>query len=93
MLRVIKTIAKSVWSLLLLYKAKKQKMSPHVGKKRTKKFRFKWSSETMQLAIFEIQQSKLSKKKSAAYYGVPKTIFFNFNWAVLGWKKLKSVVI
>ena len=29
----------------------------------------------MQLAISDIQQSKLSKKKAAAYYGVPKTNF------------------
>ena len=74
MLRVIKTIAKSVCSLLLLYKAKKQKC--HYMLKKTKKFRFKWSSEAMQLAISDIQQSKLSKKKSAAYYSVPKENYF-----------------
>ena len=46
--------------------------------KKTKKFRFKWYSEAMQLAIFDIQQSKLSKKTSAAYYGEPKTNYFQF---------------
>ena len=46
--------------------------------KKTTKFRFKWSSEAMQLAISDIQQSKLGKKKSAGYYGVPKTNYFQF---------------
>ena len=32
----------------------------------------------MHLAISEIQQSKLRKKKIAAYYGVPKTDYFQF---------------
>ena len=78
LLRVIETIDKSVCSLLLLYKAKKQDCY-HMVKKKTKKFRFKWSSEAclkMQLAISDIQQSKFTKKKAAAYYGVPNTTYF-----------------
>ena len=34
--------------------------------------------ELMQLAISDIQQCKLSKKKSTAYYGVSKTNYFFF---------------
>ena len=66
LIRVIETIAKSVCSLLSLYKAKKQNCLDMLKKKRTKKSRFKWSSEAMQLTISDIQQSKLSKTKAAA---------------------------
>ena len=38
-----------------------------------KSSRFNWSSESMQLAISDIREGKSSKKKAAAYYGVPKT--------------------
>ena len=78
----------SVCSLLLLYKAKKQNL-PHAGKKRIKNFRFKWSSEAMWLAITDIQQSKLSKKKAAAYYGVPKTNYFQFQLGLFWLGKIR----
>ena len=42
----------------------------------------------MQLAISDIQQSKLSKKKSAAYYGVPKTNYFQFQLGCFGLEKI-----
>ena len=43
------------------------KMSLHGEKKTTKK-----PSEAMQVAISDIRRGKLSKKKAAVYYDVPK---------------------
>ena len=54
-------------------------------KKITKKHRFKWSSEAMQLAISDIRRGKLSKKKAALY--APKTTLCAQNNIIAAFKK------